>query len=311
MPLLAEYAITPDVFDQTCYGSDEIGAVYLQHLKEVLLSEGLVRNLRGGEWLSLLKADDRPWHLRGKELLKKLIQQGRLRLCKSCLPVYPSTDAEWCQEALSCHAVLPLNGIVATRTVADRFSSQPLVASIDQLPITAWWAGRSPSVRLRRSRAHYKENLHLVLECANSIMFIDPHIDPSLNRYSDLVSLIGSLAGRNPVPLIEIHRVCYVGSGPNRSIVVAADWKRRFRIIEASLVSAGLSVEVFVWDDFHDRYLISDLIGISIPYGFDTTTDPTDITTWTRLGRQERDDIQKEFHPASNRHALRHQFRVP
>jgi hypothetical protein len=75
--------------------------------------------------------------------------------------------------------------------------------------------------------------------------------------------------------------------------------------------SASISAEVFIWDDFHDRYLISDLIGVSLPYGFDTTTDESSFTTWTRLGRHDRDDIQREFDPASGRHALRHRFRVP
>jgi hypothetical protein len=73
----------------------------------------------------------------------------------------------------------------------------------------------------------------------------------------------------------------------------------------------ALSVEVFIWDNFHDRYLITDLIGISAPNGFDTTTNPRDMTTWTRLSRRDRDDVQREHDPACNRHTLRHQFRIP
>jgi hypothetical protein len=67
---------------------------------------------------------------------------------------------------------------------------------------------------------------------------------------------------------------------------------------------------VFVWDDFHDRYLISNLMGISLPNGFDTTRDPNSVTTWTRLGRNERDDIQQEFDEASGHHALRARFTI-
>ena len=75
MALLAEYALTPDVFDSASYSNDEVGGIRLQHLKEVLLSEGLVRDLRDGRWSSLFADDGRPWHMRGKELLKKLAQQ--------------------------------------------------------------------------------------------------------------------------------------------------------------------------------------------------------------------------------------------
>ena len=77
------------------------------------------------------------------------------------------------------------------------------------------------------------------------------------------------------------------------------------------LRAAGLQAEVFVWDDFHDRYLISNLAGVSLPNGFDTTNNSNDTTTWSRLGRDERDDVQREFDPASQRHVLRDRFTVP
>lgn len=34
-------------------------------------------------------------------------------------------------------------------------------------------------------------------------------------------------------------------------------------------------------------------------------------TKWARLGRTDRDDAQREFDPASNRHTLRHRFTAP
>jgi hypothetical protein len=74
-------------------------------------------------------------------------------------------------------------------------------------------------------------------------------------------------------------------------------------------VSAS-SFEVFLWDDFHDRYLISDLVGILAPYGFDTTRAPNAITTWSRLGREQRDDVQRELDRATGRPTLKHHFTI-
>ena len=71
MALLAEYALTPDVFDLTSYSTDEVCGLHLQSIKDVLLHEALVRNLRNGEWATLFSGNYRPWHRRGKELLKK------------------------------------------------------------------------------------------------------------------------------------------------------------------------------------------------------------------------------------------------
>ena len=89
-------------------------------------------------------------------------------------------------------------------------------------------------------------------------------------------------------------------------------YRRRFDLeLGDRLRAAGLRAEVFVWDDFHDRYLIGNLVGVSLPNGFDTTNNPNDTTTWSRLGREERDDIQREFDPASRRHTLHQRFTIP
>ena len=74
------------------------------------------------------------------------------------------------------------------------------------------------------------------------------------------------------------------------------------------LRAAGLKAEVFVWDDFHDRYLISNLVGISLPNGFDTNRNPNSVTSWTRLSRADSDDVLREFDPVSRRHTLRASF---
>ncbi len=314
MALLAEYALTPDVFDATSYSNDEVGGIQLQHLKEVLLTEGLVRDLRDGQWFSLFTTEERPWHMRGKELLKKLVLQKRLRRCVCARANTPATDCEWCEEALASHAPragMPLAGIVTTRAVAAGYRREQLVASVDQLATAPWWAGRSPSVRLARTIADYSEHLRLVLHCANSVMFIDPHLDPSQRRYSDVITLLQEMSGRTTSPRIAVHRVCYVGSGQNRQLVSGPDWESRFRTAWGpSLQAAGLSVDVYIWDDFHDRYAISDLVGISVPNGFDTIPMTNQLTTWNRLGRPELDDVEREFHPNSHRHSLRHRFPV-
>lgn len=311
MALLAEYALTPDVFDSASYSSDEVGDIRLQNLKEVLLSEGLVRDLREGRWSALFADDGRSWHMRGKELLKKLAQQKRLRRCACARANDPSTDDEWCDEAVASHNNgWPLTGVITTRSVADNFRGEPLVASIDQLPAARWWSKCSPSIRLARTVDEYKKHLRLVLHCANSIMFIDPHLDPMQQRYHDFLGLLLETQGRMPAPLIEVHRVCYYETRDKRDQRDDAGWKAMFTPWADPLRVAGLAVEVFVWDDFHDRFVISDLVGISLPNGFDTTTDPRSLTRWTRLGRGDRDDVQREFDPASKRHELKHRFRI-
>lgn len=313
MTLLAEYAITPDVFDVASYAHPDACDAELRNLKDVLLTEGLVRDLRVGEWRRLLMNDERPWHRRGRELLKHLARQNRLVPYEPTLEGVPADDSEWCEEALGTHRIVPFTGgIVATAPVKAAFPAEEIVARIDRLTNAPWWAVRSPSVTLHRGMEDYKAQLAPVLRRANSLMFIDPHLDPARLGYRDFPQLLEAAGKRIPAPAIEIHRVCYEGSRQDRSTPSnnqSDHFERRFRdALEVPVRGAGLRVKVFIWDDFHDRYLISDLIGILLSNGFDTTANPTSVTCWSRLGRQDWEDKQREFDQASGRHKLWQQF---
>jgi|SRR3972149_4569652 len=124
---------------------------------------------------------------------------------------------------------------------------------------------------------------------------------------SGSINLVDRPSNR-PRPIIELHRVCYEGYGASRQVVQFKDWNARFK-------QAGwnqFNFEVFIWDDFHDRYLISDLCGINLAYGYDAPINPipSQTTTWTRLDREVRDKIQREFDQVSNVHKLHYRFRV-
>ncbi len=313
MPLLADYAITPDVFDMTSYPTAGECEARLETIREAMLIEGLVRDLRDGEWGALFATDARPWHPRGTKLIKELATQGRLVRHEPELPALARQDRHWCAEALATHSKQPFTGgIIVTKAVKDVNRREPTVARIDRLAGAPWWASRSPSVRLQRTRDDYEAQLDAVLRCSNSLIFIDPHLDPAKRRYRDFGALLARAGRRAPVPKIEVHRVCYEGSGPRRRFPLRDDatyFERVFRNeLAFRLRAAGLLAEVFVWDDFHDRYLISNLIGISLSNGFDTRANQT--TTWNRLGRKDRDDIRREFHPATGSHKLQLRFEV-
>ena len=111
-------------------------------------------------------------------------------------------------------------------------------------------------------------------------------------------------------PRIEIHRVCYDGSGRQRTFPTESEMKTLFARLDQQMRACGLGATVMVWDDFHDRYLISNLIGIGIANGFDISGNTDEMTTWTRLSMKDRDDVQKEFDPPAGRHELRFQFEI-
>ena len=91
--------------------------------------------------------------------------------------------------------------------------------------------GRSPSNRVLRNTPAYIQALRLVLANSNSLMFIDPHVDPSRPRYQNFIQLLLA-ARRAPATRLEIHRCCYEGPPGNRTVFTGANQavlEQRFR----------------------------------------------------------------------------------
>jgi hypothetical protein len=140
-------------------------------------------------------------------------------------------------------------------------------------------------------------------------MFIDPHLDPRRANYAEFIQLL--LAARRPSAcpaMIQIHRVCYEGHGPDRRF---PNWREVFDRLNRHLANAGVAADVFIWNDFHDRYLITNLIGIQMGNGFDISGNPNEMTTWARISRADRVNIQREFDYLNNTfHELRDKFTI-
>ncbi|MCX6854964.1 MAG: hypothetical protein NTV80_08680, partial [Verrucomicrobia bacterium] len=222
--MLAEYAISPEVFSPSSYATPEASKLYLSALIDGIRSRGLVRNLHSGNWLRYVNENSDRWDkFRFKELLKSM----RDRLCDSpaCSGSVPSTAVEWCQEALDSHTVSPLQGIIADQPTADLYHAENLIASATQLAENKKWLGGKNSVELKRTTEDYLQVLGPTLKHSNSIMFIDPHLDPTRHDYKDFVELLKACDKRVPAPRIEIHRLCYTDPKDKR---LQLGWEKTF-----------------------------------------------------------------------------------
>lgn len=298
--MLAEYGLIPDIFDSSTYSSREVCGLHLARLKDVMLKQGLVRDFRDGEWrdhVSVSKNLER-WDPRARELLRKLIHQKRLAGAPPFRNNRPANEVEWCQEALASHRSIPLTGIIASTRTAATFNGEDVVRSIERLDTAPWWQTDLASLCVKRQWPEYLHRLRLILKHANLLMFIDPYLDPRQQHYAAFIQLL--LAAKRPPtrsnPTIQIHRK----STAEQRCMTVEYWADAFRRFHGPLAEAGLAAEVFIWDDFHDRYLISDLIGILMGNGFDVSTNPTATTAWARITRENRESLQRKFDYPNN-----------
>lgn len=307
--MLDEYVVTPDVFSPSAYAEPGACEVSLRWFKEAVLEDGLIRDLRDGDWHRFCAALGANGHRVTKEILSKLASGNRLRSFPPLLDSEPTNAEEWLAEGLESHERDPVTGIVTAHATIRHAGGYP-ASTIERVTGANWFRARSPSRDLPRNTAAYLGALKPILAHANSLMFIDPNLDPTQANYRRFGELLLPLRERQHPPMVEIHRSEALGDGAVRTFPGKEGWRDRFDPLHRQLHSAGLKAIVHFWVDFHDRFLVSDLIGVSASAGFDTTTNPNELASWGRLGRSERDEKQRRFDKSFRTSELRFTFEI-
>lgn len=308
--MFAELAISPSVFLAASFAAPEVCDAHLSGLKDVLLNYTLTRDLRNGDFCAGV-LNSNGLHKRGKELLNQMRKQRRLVPFPAVLPAGPETAADWILEAMGSHQKQPLIGMLSCAAVKAAFPN-PLVVDVARRTGAVWWqeiVSRS-SWAIPRTTEAYQELLSPLYRHANSIRFIDPHLDPTRKGYSRFGELLLPMKGRVEVPLIEIHRVCSSGSGPAKTILQDGQIRAMFSDLSELLNANGLGATVFVWSEGHDRHILTDLGGFVLGNGLDTSTTPDSSVTWSRIDRATQEKIARRHDPNVNAKELRDKFTI-
>ena len=127
MALLADYAITPDVFDVMSYQNEEGMRGRLELIREPMLTEGVVRDLRRWRVEQVRsRIQHATWHRRGKELIRKLATQGVWFSFRQDFQLPPADDdQDWCAEALDSHGARAFGWNRSDRGGQERFLANP------------------------------------------------------------------------------------------------------------------------------------------------------------------------------------------
>lgn len=311
--MLHEFALSPSIFRADEYENSMVADLCLKGIGPSLLDDCIVRNLHDSNWLQAIHERSAHLHPRAKELIKKLEKQGRLVNFKSMQSPCPQAEVEWENEAISTHQESRLDGMIFTKnSKLKRHSRNDLVECPEKLANVNFWKNRSCSRRIPRNIQAYSELLDPVLRNANFIAFIDPHLDPTQERYKDFIRLLThpSLAARKIKPEIEVHRVAWIGNTENK-LPRCADIKSMiFEAWDKELKQRSIKIKVFLWDDIHDRFVASDLLSMNWSNGFDTTTSTSAKVTISRLSRKDRKDLQDEFTYNSTQHKRLDHFSI-
>ncbi|MNL94763.1 hypothetical protein D3C81_45550 [compost metagenome] len=305
--MLHEFALSPDVFFSSAFGvKTDLGAfipgeahghLALASLWKGLECFGVIRNLSDGEWGRALDDPHVDLHPRSRELLKHLRLKGRVVHATARIAGSPKAEGDWLAEAVASHAIEPkITQFFGTDEFCGSLKAvdhKNLPKGISKIPFCLPFSGGGSSINVKRNIDAYIDVLRPLIKYSRSLMFIDPYLDLSAPNYKDFLTLLRTIASMNPLADIELHRQIKPAHG--EQIRTASIWKQNFdQVISADPDLSKLSIKVFIWDEFHDRYFVSNLMGISVPHGFDTTKKD-EATRWSMLSTQDANDVREEF----------------
>ncbi len=211
-------------------------------------------------------------------------------------------DAEWISNALREHGDRPFKAIIcAAGGTACAEAIQPDDSS-DGHPLFKAATSRN----VIRTADEIAGALHTIVAVAKDVDIIDPFFDlrPTKGNYlAPLVSLLARLAGGPGQPkAIRIHFRDH-DTRPTAQIL-ARDGSAQIK----GILPPGYCLELYAWsevqggEDFHDRFVLTDLGGIMIGAGL-SADGPGESATFTLLNFDHAQGLRSRFSNGSKAYA--------
>lgn len=303
LPVLYEFAMTPDLFDASVAHTNGSAGVILVQLLRGIGENGLLANLNKDRWLqhiTAIRATTLSAVLRDKVFtcLKMLHDRHRLVRHPRCTAGDPQTDMEWLDSAFESHQRIPFHAIVLSQALKDACGREcnafvEFFGSLD----SAQWNGRRRTLFLRKTDAEYRAALAPILRDAKSLALVDPWLNSQESRYFDTVTICSNAMGqRGHARLrgrIDIHAEAGKQKPDGHSATDYLDaWGHKLRHL---IATDGHRFRVFLWeslpgsDSMHDRCILTDQCGISTQGGLDCRAHShANSTDWNLLDEDVR-----------------------
>lgn len=301
--MLIELGILPEVLAKE-HSPEE--RVLLKELDRIVRREGIVHDFGFGKWKdSLLERQDLP--LLAKKLLEQWGLEGRLWEAPSGGSKFPNTDSEWRREVQLYSSKICLTSIIAIEPFPFPKGGAQLTSLSDL--IEAPWRETSQSTRTYLKSSSYNKLLKPIVEKSFRLTIIDPYLNPD-GYITELLPFCTKLDAP-----IHVH-IPLISPGERRTVLPseAFSWKEKrqheFSRFDTQLKRKSLRAEIHLWDHFHDRFIITNLLGIHMGKGLSINDKVNEITTWSKLSKLDREAVEREFDSNSGQRTLKYKFTI-
>lgn len=228
-----------------------------------------------------------------RKRLEELLVRLKETMVKRKDPVWDDAQESWLENALTEHARHHFFKIMARNNPGAR----PEVIAEDTLaasPCPGWDVPHGMPVN--RKAGDMAAAVNMMLGCGRWVKFIDPYfVQGKMGHKRSLTAFLMILAEERPVGPPETIEIHTSGGG------ATTDYLREFY---EKITPAGLQVTLYRWQErpggqkLHNRYILTDLGGVSFLHGLDTGADgeKDDIS---RLDREQYLLRCKQYDPTA------------
>lgn len=314
LPVLYEFAMTPDLFDASVANSDGRASIILVELLRGIAENGLLANLHKDRWLRHAKEERTTTlspALKDKVLTCLSVLHDRHRLVRhpKRMAGDPGNDTEWLNLAFDSHDRIPFHAIVLSQPLIEGCDRKcdALVEFFGSLDSAQWNGRRKRTLSLTKSAADYRAALAPILRHPKSLALIDPWLNSHESRYFDTVTICSNVLGqRGHTRLqgrIDIHAEAGKQKPDGRTVADhLAAWEPKLRPL---IAENGHCFRMFLWESLpgsesmHDRFILTDQCGISAPGGLDCRSHShANSTDWSLLDDDVRIHRWAEYDPS-------------
>ncbi len=207
----------------------------------------------------------------GSEMERKRLEELLARLQQTMIKRKECVWDEnrtWLDNAAQEHARHPFRAILARNNPAAR----PEILCEDGLgdpPCPGW--DNPHGITVNREAQEMAAAVRHMLACCRWVKFVDPHISPGRPNYQRSLraffDILGDERPVGPLEFIEIHTGLHAGT------------TNFLRSSFQKLIPNGLQVTLYQWcqrpggQRLHNRYILTDLGGVSFHHGLDAGAD--------------------------------------
>ena len=313
--MIYELALTPGLFSE----NDNISSLLSLHtlLDTIVKANHLIGVVRKKSWrpavYEAIASLEDPFRERIGKLLNIVKDRGRIipRQYQTNIGNLLENDLSWLHEFLLAHRENPFDAIVTSLTSRENYDgSTNCVYDVKSILDAPMLQNYERSKQVKREVSEFIKILKPLLLYSRSILLIDPHIDPTVQRYKRPITGIINEAfdrGRYPSPaFFEIHL---------KAKEDIPEQEKKIKEGFGPLMNPGTQARVVLWaereiqETFHNRFILTDLCGIRVGQGLDEPKHGgPDHDDWDVMGETHRQEIWRQFQKGSTTFDRKHEF---